>query len=41
MLQRYESLIIYVKIVKQMEDIMEKEHVTAKSEWFRMKELGD
>jgi arylsulfatase len=29
------------EIVKQMEEIMKKEHVTAKSKVFRMKELGD
>ncbi len=29
------------EIIKQMEEIMVKEHVTAKSERFRMKELGD
>ena len=29
------------EIVKQIEDVMKKEHVTAKSERFRMKELGD
>jgi len=29
------------EVVKQIEEIMKKEHVTAKSERFRMKELGD
>ncbi len=29
------------EIVKQMEEIMAKEHTTAVSERFRMKELGD